>query len=120
MPIPENVAGALVYVTFIPAILFLLIEPYKRSFFVRFHCFQLLFLCVAVAAMGIGFWIVADVMLLIPFIRILVFPLGMLLALAAIALWGLLVVKAYQGIVFKLPIIGDRAERQTEAWAQTR
>jgi uncharacterized membrane protein len=70
--------------------------------------------------MGIGFWIVADVMLLIPFIRILVFPLGMLLALAAIALWGLLVVKAYQGIVFKLPIIGDRAERQTEAWAQTR
>jgi|SRR5208283_2170944 len=115
MRIPENVAGALAYVTFVPSILFLLMEPYNRNFFVRFHCLQNLFLWVAGVVICIAFWLVAAVMLLIPFIRILVFPVGVLLILAAITLWLLLVVKAHQGVVFSLPIVGDLAETQAGA-----
>src|SRR5437016_5100942 len=43
----ENVAGMLAYVTFIPAIIFLLLEPYSRNRFIRFHSFQCIFLSVA-------------------------------------------------------------------------
>ena len=42
-PMAENVAGMLAYFTIIPAIIFLLIEPYNRNRFVRFHSFQCLF-----------------------------------------------------------------------------
>ena len=34
--LPENIAGGVAYVTFIPAIVFLLLEPYKENRFVRF------------------------------------------------------------------------------------
>ena len=45
----DNVAGALAYVfTIIPAILFLILEPYNRRPFVRFHAFQ----CLCLAATG--------------------------------------------------------------------
>lgn len=39
----DNVAGALAYVTIIPAIVFLVLEPFNRKRFVRFHAFQCLF-----------------------------------------------------------------------------
>ena len=40
----SNVAGALAYLTIIPAIIFLVADPYKQDRFVRFHAFQCLFL----------------------------------------------------------------------------
>ena len=49
----DNVAGMLAYVTIIPAIIFLVMEPYNKSRFVRFHSFQNIFFCVA----WIGVWI---------------------------------------------------------------
>ncbi len=33
----DNVAGMLAYITIIPAILFLVMEPYNRNRFIRFH-----------------------------------------------------------------------------------
>ena len=36
----DNAAGAIAYITFIPALIFLLVEPYNRKAFVRFHSFQ--------------------------------------------------------------------------------
>ncbi len=41
----DNVAGMLAYVTIIPAIIFLVTEPYNKSRFVRFHSFQSIFFC---------------------------------------------------------------------------
>ena len=35
----DNIAGLLAYL-FIPAIIFLLVEPYNRNKFIRFHSFQ--------------------------------------------------------------------------------
>src|SRR5271169_2184240 len=50
-PIPSNGAAALAYlVGFITGIIFLVIEPYKRDSYVRFHAFQSIFLSVAYVA----------------------------------------------------------------------
>ena len=112
LPIPENIAGVVAYITIIPAVVFLFLEPFKRNFFVRFHAFQHLFLWAAGFALGIVASIAGALLQLIPFMRVLVFPLVGLITLAWFFLWVLLVVKAYQHELFKLPIIGDLAEQQ--------
>jgi len=112
LPIPENIAGVVAYITIFPAIVFLFLEPFKRNLFVRFHAFQHLFLWVAGLGIGIAAGILGAVLQLIPFMRVLVFPLTGLIGLAWFFLWLLLVVKAYQHEIFKLPIIGELAEQQ--------
>jgi uncharacterized membrane protein len=112
LPIPENIAGALAYITILPAIVFLVLEPFKRNFFVRFHAFQHLFLWIAGFVFAIAAGVLSMLMQLIPFMRVLVFPLAGLIGLAWFFLWVLLVVKAYQHELFKLPIIGDLAEQR--------
>lgn len=108
-PLAENIAGMLAYFTIIPAIVFLLVEPYNRNRFVRFHSFQCLFTCGALIVIHIGLSIIAYAL------PLLVLPIYMLLGLAELALWILLVIKAYQHEMFKLPIVGDMAEKQAGA-----
>jgi uncharacterized membrane protein len=115
LPIPENIAGVVAYITILPAIVFLFLEPFKRNFFVRFHAFQHLFLWVAGFVIAVVAGILSALLQLIPFMRVLVFPLGGLITLAWFFVWVLLVVKAYQHELFKLPIIGDLAEQQANA-----
>ena len=103
--------GALAYVTVIPAIVFLLIEPYKNSRFIRFHSFQSIFYCVAVVAVSIMMMILAGVLAFVG-IGFLVGILGFLLNIAFFVGWIFLVIKAYQGEEFRLPIIGDLAAKQ--------
>jgi len=40
----DNAAGALAYVTIIPAIIFLIVEPFNKNSYVRFHSWQSIFL----------------------------------------------------------------------------
>lgn len=104
----ENVAGALAYATLIPAVLFLIIEPYNKNRFVRFHAFQCIFFHVAWFVL----WIALVIFGHIPFLgwaSVLLWP---LIGLAGFVLWLILVFKAYQGSTFKLPVIGDMAEKQ--------
>jgi uncharacterized membrane protein len=108
-PMAENVAGMLAYFTIIPAIIFLLIEPYNRNRFVRFHAFQCLFTCAALIVLQIVLSIFSHIL------PIIMFGVWGLLGLAELALWILLVVKAYQHEMFKLPIVGDLAEKQAGA-----
>lgn len=108
-PLAENIAGMLAYFTIIPAIVFLLLEPYNRNRFVRFHCFQCLFAVGALIVLHIGLGIIGS------FVPLLALPIWALLGLAELALWLLLVFKAYQHEMFKLPVIGDMAERQAGA-----
>jgi uncharacterized membrane protein len=113
-PIAENVAGMLAYFTIIPAIIFLLIEPYSRNRFVRFHALQCLFTAVALIVVNIALAIVSSVLHFIPVIGwIFTAILWPLYGLAILALWLLLVIKAYQHEMFKLPFVGDLAEKQT-------
>lgn len=104
----DNVAGMLAYVTFIPAIIFLMTPPYNQSRFVRFHSYQSIFFCVAVAAIQIGLTILS----VVPFLIFLTAPLHALVALGAFIVWIILLLKANQGQMFKLPVIGDMAEKQ--------
>jgi uncharacterized membrane protein len=115
LPIPENIAGVVAYITIIPAIVFLFLDPFKRNLFVRFHSFQHLLLWVAGLAFGIASGILAAILQLIPFMRVLIFPLAGLTGLAWFFLWLLLVVKAFHHEIFKLPILGDLAEQWADA-----
>jgi uncharacterized membrane protein len=112
-PMAENVAGMLAYFTIIPAIIFLLIEPYNRNRFVRFHSFQCLFIAAALVVVDVALVIIASILHFIPVIgwifNAIMWP---LYSLAIFALWLLLVIKAYQHEMFKLPFVGDLAEKQ--------
>jgi uncharacterized membrane protein len=103
--IDPKLASALAYLTFIPAVLFLLIEPYNKNPLVRFHSYQSIGLFVVCLA--------ADVVLRM-------FPFGLmwmssLISLAFFVIWLIVVIKAYQGEWFKLPIIGDFAMKQAQS-----
>src|SRR5580704_17471460 len=107
----DNVAGALAYVTIIPAIVFLVMEPYNRNRFIRFHSFQSIFAAVAWTAL----WIALSIVVHMPFLGWLTFLIWPLVSLAGFVIWVILVLKAYQGQKFKLPVIGDIAEKQANA-----
>lgn len=107
----DNVAGMLAYVTIIPPILFLVTAPYNRNRFIRFHSFQCLFLCVAFIAIGIAL----SILTAIPLMALLTIPLHFLLGIGGLILWVVLLLKAYQGQMFKVPVVGDMAEKQAAA-----
>jgi uncharacterized membrane protein len=107
----DNVAGMLAYITIIPAIIFLVVEPYNRSRFIRFHAFQSIFFYVAWTVLWVALSIVGA-MPVLGWATLLIWP---LLGLGGLILWVLLLVKAYGGQMWKLPVIGDMAEKQANA-----
>ena len=107
----DNVAGMLAYVTIIPAILFLVMAPYNKSRFIRFHSFQCIFFAIAWTAL----WIVLSFIAHIPFLGWLTILIWPLIGLAGFIIWIVLLLKANQGQMYKLPFIGDMAEKQASA-----
>jgi uncharacterized membrane protein len=108
----DNLFAALAYVTFVPAVVFILIEPLKRNRFVRFHSFQSIFLSVATIAVAIAMRILYSVLTLIPVIGyLLAWLVSTVVLLGLVILWLVLVVKALQGATFRLPLIGALAEK---------
>jgi uncharacterized membrane protein len=110
----DNVAGLLCYLFgFISGIIFLVLEPYNKNRFIRFHAFQSIFLSVAwfavVIVESVVNGIVANISLGLFGVIALVWT---LFWLAFLCLVIFLMVQAYQGRRFKLPIIGDLAEKQ--------
>ena len=95
----ENVAALLSYVAgWITGLIFFLIE--KDSKFVKFHAMQ------SIITFG-ALHIIIIILSWIPFVNILAGIIG----LGSLVLWIILMVKAYQGEKFKLPITGDLAEK---------
>ena len=96
----QNVAGLLCYLAgWITGLIFFLIE--KENKFVRFHAMQSI----------ITFGGLTMLFMVLGFIPILGWALFPILGLVQLVLWVLLMVKAYQGEKFKLPVIGDMAEK---------
>lgn len=96
-----NVAALLSYVLgFITGIIFYIIE--KENKFVRFHAMQsiVVFVALFILQVVIGF---------IPVIGLVLAP---IIGIVSLILWIVLMIKAYQGETFKLPIAGDIAEKQ--------
>jgi uncharacterized membrane protein len=110
--LPETLAGALAYFV-LPSIVFLLVEPYKNNRFVRFHSFQCIGMCLAAVVIGAILRISGVVLFFIPVMGpLLVSLVSMVVSLAFLMSWIVLVVKALQGDMFKLPIAGEFAEKQ--------
>jgi len=108
----DNLIAALAYVTFIPALVFVLIEPFKSNRFIRFHSFQSIFLALATILIAIALRILFFVLTLIPVLGHLLAWLVIPVALLGWGiLWLVLLVKALQGETFKLPLLGSLAEK---------
>lgn len=113
--LPQRVAGALAYFL-LPAIAFLLVEPYKQNRFVRFHSFQCLGLCLAGVVIGALLRLATFALFFVPALgRLLILLVSMVVSLAFFAVWVVLIVKALQGEMFKLPLVGHFAERHTNS-----
>jgi uncharacterized membrane protein len=100
----DNTAGALAYVTIIPAIIFLVAAPYNANSYIRFHAWQSIFLGIAAFAVS--------VIGVIPILGWIVFAFGMIIIFIA---WIIALLKALKGERYKLPIIGNLAEKQAGA-----
>ena len=102
MGLEPNIAGLLCYVLgWISGLVFILIE--KENTFVRFHAMQSIIVFGAIS-------IVSIVISFIPFIGTII---SGLLSVLALVLWIVLMIKAYQGNMYKLPWAGDLAEKHT-------
>ena len=109
----DNVAAALCYLLgLITGILFLVLEPYNKNKTIRFHAFQSIFFNVAIIGVDIVLSIVVSILFRISFLGWLVALFWPLFGLGCLALWIFLMYKAYNNEKFKLPIIGDLAEKQ--------
>ncbi len=98
--IKANIAALLAYaVGWVTGLVFFLLE--KENKFVRFHALQSL--------------IVFGVLTVVPIVLMVIPVLGWILLpfvyLAELALWIVLMIKAYQGEKFKIPYAGDFAEK---------
>jgi uncharacterized membrane protein len=115
----ENIAALLSYVFgWVSGLIFFLIE--KDSRLVRFHAMQSLLFNVLVAVVAIALWIVLFVVFLVvsqvsgalatilSLISVLVW---LVFGVAILAGWVLCLVKAFGGQYFKLPVIGNFAEK---------
>ncbi len=99
----ENLAGLLCYLAgFITGIIFLILEKNNKT--VRFHAMQ------SIIVFG-GLFILNIVLGWVPIIGFLA---GLLIPILTLVLWIVLMVKAYQGQKFKLPVVGDIAEKQVD------
>ncbi len=107
-----NQISSLIYVLpILGGILGLVIEPYNRDRLIRFHAWQSLLFT--------GAWIVLSRVVL-PILGYTFLP-GFLVALLGMAVWlGMfggwiyLIVQTWQGIKFRLPVLGDVAEQQAQ------
>jgi len=105
-----RLAGAAAYLAVIPAAVLLLIDPYKRTPFVRFHAFQ----SIVFAVTGL---LIAGVLRLM-WIPLFMLPMGLLLALLTtmlvaigwFILWMVITVKAFQGESFRIPVLAGLAD----------
>ena len=98
--IQANVAALLTYVLgVITGVIFYLIE--KENKCVRFHAIQ--------SSITFGGLLVLGIVLgFVPIVGVMLMP---ILGIAEIILWIFLMIKAYQGELFKLPVVGDMAEK---------
>ena len=76
----------------------------SKDSFVKFHAMQSILLWVA---MGVLWGVFLVLSFVVPFISFITW----IIYLGLVAMWIVMMVKSYQGERYKLPIIGDMAER---------
>ena len=105
----QNMAAALCYFAgAVTGVLFLVLEPYNRDKVVRFHAFQSIFVSLGFFAASLMLAVLANLWL----IGLLFVFLEFVLMLVVIAMWIILMYKAYNSEKLVLPIVGPLAEKQ--------
>lgn len=100
-----NIVAVICYLLgIIGGAIFLLIAPYNRDPFVRFHAFQSIFFTLAWIVIGIAIGIIAHGAAL------LIYPIYQIFFLVV---WVYLMISAYQGKKVVLPLIGELAQKQS-------
>ena len=109
----DSGAGAIAYITFLPAVVYLFLPPYNSRPYVRYHAWQSIFLNIATFVTEV---VVGTILgITVPhlpagFIGLhLIWP---AIDLFWLVIWILCAVKAFNGEEFKLPIIGALAEHK--------
>lgn len=114
----ENVAGALCYLFgFLTGLVFYLLE--ERNEFVRFHAVQSMLVFGGLLGLSIVFNVIILFLELIPGVGwVFAAGFGLLTAMfwlvagpLALILWLVLMVKAYKGERYELPVVGSTASR---------
>jgi uncharacterized membrane protein len=99
----DNLAGALCYIGWwVTGIIFYVLE--KDNKFIRFHAMQSILVFFAIFILGIIVNVIGWFFWPIWYLSWIVWLLGVIA-------WIILMLKAYQGEKFKLPIVGDIAEK---------
>lgn len=113
MNMDPNVAAGISYIFgWITGLIFFLME--KQNRFVRFHAMQSIILSVAVTVVEIVLEVLSAAFFFTS-IGCIFAPIVGLVGLAFFVLWLICLINAFQGKYFKLPVIGDMAER----WANS-
>ena len=115
----ENIAALLSYIFgWVSGLIFFLIE--KDSRLVRFHAMQSILLNVSIGVLAFVVWIVVFILLIIvsqisdalsTIVGLLMTLIWLAFSVGILIAWVLCLVKAYQGQYYKLPIIGNFAEK---------
>jgi uncharacterized membrane protein len=115
----ENVAALLAYIFgWLSGLIFLLLE--KDSRLVRFHAMQSILLNVLFAVIAFVLWIVTFIFVLIAsqvagvlgtIVTLLATLLWIVFCIGLLIAWVMCLIKAYQFQFFKLPVIGNFAEK---------
>ena len=112
MGMEQNLEGLLCYVLgWVTGIIFFIME--KDNKFIRFHAMQSIIVFGAIFVVDI---ILSILRVFVPFIWILTVLLGII----TFILWIVLMMKAYQGQMYKLPIAGDIAEKNSKPSADNK
>ena len=104
----DDAASGIAYLTFIPAIIFLVVAPYNTNPKVKFHAWQ----SIALAIAWFVVWVVLMIVGMIPFLNLVDIILAPLVGIAFLILWLIAMIQAFQGKRFKIPVLGELAEKQ--------
>jgi uncharacterized membrane protein len=118
----ENVASLLSYIfTWVTGLIFFVIE--KDSRLVRFHAMQAILLGAGATVIGIVLWVIAFIIGIIVsqisgvlgmLVSVITGLLAFVFFIAVLIAWVMCLIKAYQCQYFKLPIIGNLAEKYSQ------
>lgn len=108
----ENTICGLAYLTFIPAIIFLVSAPYNQKPIIKFHAWQE----IGLSAVWLGLWILHIIFTMLTVfilpIAFLVHIVFFLLWLGLFIIWLIAMINAFQGKRFNIPVIAGFAAKQ--------
>jgi uncharacterized membrane protein len=81
----------------------------QTSSFVKFNSLQMIFFCVVMFVVSVAIQIVFTILATVPIIAQILLPVWSLVGLAFLVLWIFMCIQAFNGVAFRLPLLGNIA-----------